>query len=59
MGDVDGAIVTNYGKVYRLPAQYNGLDFKALAADQPDTYHKYYIHRLTGDYYLRSYPVAK
>jgi predicted phage-related endonuclease len=59
VGDVEGAIVRGYGKVYRLPAQYNGLDSGALEADKPEIYQKYYVHRLTGSYYLRTYPCRK
>jgi predicted phage-related endonuclease len=58
LADCDRAFVSGYGKVYRIPSQANYLDGKRLKADKPEVYESYFVKRLTGDYYLRTYPVG-
>ena len=56
LGEVEGALVRHYGKVYRLPVQVHYLDTQALKADNPTLYDKYFRSGKTGGHYLMTYP---
>jgi predicted phage-related endonuclease len=56
LGEVDAAYLHGYGKVYRMPSQANYLDVDKLKSLEPDIYERFFVHRLTGNYYLRTYP---
>jgi predicted phage-related endonuclease len=56
LGEEESIYLNHYGKVYRVPSQINRLDTARLKADRPELYEEYTIHRLTGEFYIRSYP---
>jgi predicted phage-related endonuclease len=56
LGDTEAAYVHGYGKAYQLPSQANYVDARRLKAEDPETYEKYFVSRLTGEHFLRTYP---
>jgi hypothetical protein len=57
LGEVDGAFLSGYGRVYRFRKQANYLDTILLKAKEPEIYERFFVHRESDEYYLRSYPL--
>ena len=56
LGNVEGALVRGFGKVYRMESQANYVDAQRLKAEKPDIYKDYFVSRKTGEHHLRTYP---
>jgi hypothetical protein len=52
----DGAVVKNYGIVYRVPVVVSHLDTKRLREEQRAIYDQYFVKHESGNYKLLTYP---
>jgi predicted phage-related endonuclease len=57
LGEVDGVYLAGYGRVYRFRKQANYLDTTLLKAKEPEIYERFFVHRESDEFYIRSYPL--